>query len=173
MKPYGAIMSPLEFSQLCQEAVARRADYLVLRFDSKSGVFWSPKSRFRADRAAVVFHLETKDQYVSLEIGPLTDGRSRSLLEGVLPERPMKSVLVHNLVALRAPHIVRRQLLSDSVERQIQDQLDQLILFAPDLVRGDFSVLPDVERLVKARARKYMEEWLGVDRAKALGWDAW
>ena len=74
MKPYGAIMSPLEFSQLCQEAVARRADYLVLRFDSKSGDFWSPKSRFRADRAAVVFHFETKDQYVSLEIGPHSAG---------------------------------------------------------------------------------------------------
>ncbi|MCC7423366.1 MAG: hypothetical protein IT428_24075 [Planctomycetaceae bacterium] len=110
---------------------------------------------------------------MTLEVGPLTEGRPRYQFRGVVPDQPMETHRVDNLLELRAPYLVSCYRPRPSVTQQIQDQLDFLILYGPDVLRGDFSVFPEIERLVKARGRKQVEEWVGVEKAKEWGWDAW
>ena len=79
---------------------------------------------------------------------------------------------LEDLVAIRASESVN---LTDDVrkaetlERYIHRQAQNLENYAPDVLLGDFSVFCQLDKMVKARAKKAASEKWG-ERAEAYGW---
>ena len=140
-------------------------DFLVEQFGFKrrakkraSGVFRVP---YETDATKVEVGFEWRDQYIYVLLG--RQGVPRWKEEGRLP-RPSDEITAFNLedlLSLRAPgggldaKTFGRALAREDIEHVCGTYARALREHAADVLRGDFSVMPAVARIMNERAEKY------------------
>jgi hypothetical protein len=114
------------------------------------------------DVAGVDITYEPRDLYVHVMLCRLTDGKFERDPRFFTAETELKCFDLNDLVQLSNPADMVRgyELYAPSppggVEGIIKDQAENLRRYGGGILAGDFSVFPDLDRIVKARAR---EQW--------------
>jgi hypothetical protein len=132
--------------------------------------------RFSTDSTGIIVSYDVRESYVFVKLCRLVNGRYESEAGEIRPDSEINCFDLNDLVHLRAVQDVVPELQPDKpfpeegIEGIVVRHAQNLRNYATDVLRGDFSVFEDLDRIVKGRARDFaIEEW-GEQKARELGW---
>ena len=160
------------FLLICEETLRPLLDEYGLartRVDDPGGYMYYTII-FQNETTALRVYFEWRDIYLSVQICRLVNGQ---LQEGSQPfNREWTSFAVEDLLTVRAPDYDQKLLLvsrswedftgEDAILEDVRQKLEiyaaVLREYGGDILRGDFSIFPQLDKVVKQRVKKRMAE---------------
>jgi len=169
-------MNPKKFFALCADAFSfLAADYGMELVDTQKHS-WGCRALFSAEACGVRITCEYREFFVFIQICQLVHGRFQADPGEIGPKTELRNFDLDDIITLRsseseivhhAPGIVYSE---ELFERTLRQQAQNVKRLAPDVLAGDFSLFPELDKVVKARARKFdFEEW--GEKAREFGWE--
>lgn len=109
---------------------------------------------------AILVGFEWRDQYIYVRLCRLSDGEFRKNPILITQDSELSCFDVEDLLTIRAPELsidpalFGKALSDEEVERVLTIYADALHSQASDILKGDFSVWPELDGIVKSRTRK-------------------
>jgi hypothetical protein len=131
--------------------------------------------RYAGTTAGVIVSWEMREPYLFVRICRLDNGELRVTAGEVRPDTVLNCFDLNDLVQLVAPEDVvagySRDIPAPSAGLAgiVHRQARNLLLHGQSMLAGDFSMVPALDRVVKARARQAAIEKWG-ERAREFGW---
>jgi hypothetical protein len=132
--------------------------------------------RYSSNTTGVVVAFELREFFIFVTLCRLVDDNYAKEIGEIRPDSRLNCFDLNDLVGLRAPDDVVTGYLPGQPQPLgglagiAGRQATNLRKHARDVLTGDFTAFPDLERIVKARAREAaIQEW--GPQAKEFGWD--
>jgi hypothetical protein len=165
-------MNTRQFETLCKAAMRELADEFGFRPSWRRGDSDVIRVAFQNATTRIVFHLEVRDCHVFLEVAQLADGEIPSFPRPVRPDSQILCFDFDNVLLLRSPDSISPSVSEEfvAIDSQVHTQVKSLLLHGRDLLVGNFSVLTEVDRIIKDRAREFAFSQFG-EKAREFGWE--
>lgn len=164
------------FREACKTSFAfLRTDYGFHLVEEKADT-WGFKLLLKNDNVGIVLTFEFRDYYLFVKLCKLQRGEFPSDPGEIRPETELESYDLDDVVSIRSKESLiptyksNTKLDRELFEEVVGKQAANLRTFAADILRADFSLFPELEKLVKNRARSAAIQKWG-DRAAEFGWD--
>ena len=148
-------MDGVEFQRVCDAAFRFLADEYQYRSQGLQQEPWLWSLIYFGPHAAVGIIFEHRDHYLSVELHPLIRGE---LIQPYF-ERRRNSVDVQILLDVLStglhpfpPGLTGRRRSDAEIKQIISGYASAVQIYATDLLRGDFSILPTIQDYIAARA---------------------
>ena len=148
------------FFSICLE----RFQFLIERFDCRRGAKSASAGVYRItyqnSTTAVEIGLEWQEQYVYVELCGLVDGRIKDNPIVIGPESQLTVFNLEDVLEIRNPSLklspsnFARPLTVDALDKILSHYARALEKCASDILRGDFSLFDELERIVKTERPK-------------------
>lgn len=115
---------------------------------------------FQNTMTAIVVGFEWRDQYIYVRLCRLPDGEFRKNPIFITEDSEISCFDIEDLLTIRAPEmgidaaLFGKALSDKEVERVIAVYADAVQTQASDILKGDFSVWPELDAIVKNRVRE-------------------
>ncbi len=122
---------------------------------------------YRNRTTAVKIWWEYRDSYFEVSLSRLVDGKLLDDPWFILPDSVLNTFYLSNLVAIRCPDrktlpkLIGTPFTDGDIEELMSAQSSALREWADDVLRGDFSVFPQLDAVVKARLPERDADLLG------------
>ena len=115
---------------------------------------------FQNKTTAIIVGFEWRDQYIYVRLCRLSDGEFRKNPIFITEDSEISCFDIEDLITIRAPEmgidpaVFGKALSDDEVESVLAIYADAVHTQASDILKGDFSVWPELDAIVKSRIRK-------------------
>jgi hypothetical protein len=154
--------------KLCKEfedSCIRSFEFLIRNFGFKAGRSKSELGNcyltFMGEAAAIKVSFVPRDRGVVVLLYRLVDGKIPPYEIFIKPETIINSFYLDNIIALRSPSTEIESNFtnigkptSEELESALAANADALKNHAQDILQGDFSIFPELEKIVKQRAEE-------------------
>jgi hypothetical protein len=160
-----------EFLALCKSEMESVALQFNIRLAWRRGDRDVIRVAFQNETTGIVFHLEVRDVHVFLEVSRLVAGEIPAFPRPVRSDSVISCFDFDYVLLIRCPDSIlpacNEELIA--IDEQVRRQVANLRQYGSDLLKGDFSVFTELDKLVKNRAREADFEQFG-ERAREFGW---
>jgi hypothetical protein len=123
------------------------------------------------------FNLKRNVYFVFLQICKLIDGEFAEHEGEIRPESKLNNFYYEDLLSIRSPESKFPRYTNDTklndelINKLVKHHADKLKKYAVDILKGDFAIFAELDKIVKVRAKKGAFQKWGKD-AEKYGWVA-
>jgi len=144
------------FLRVAKKAFRFLIDEFQCRLTSKKSDAWGAELTYQNDTTAVNVRYEPREQFVFVLLCRLINGKMPAY-------DSFDSFGLSDLLTLRAPELKIRK--RSAPERFTENDLRHMVItfargvrgHATDILHGDFSIFPELEKIVKRRAEEFQK----------------
>ena len=164
-----------ELKQLCKRYFEFLYEDHGFRLEGERSDSWGYELLLTNNTVGVILTFEYREFYLFVKLCRLRDGAFPPKPGEIRPETTLDSFDLDDIVSIMSPgtsippYELNTKLDLEFLEDVVKKQSDNLRRYGIDIVNGDFSIFPELDKIVKERARKAAIQKWG-DKATDLGW---
>ena len=139
-------------------------DEFQCRVTSEASDAWGDELTYQNSTTAVNIRYEPREKYVFILLCRLVGGKVPEHPGVVHPDTDLNRYGLDDLLKLRAPalKILKKEFGVPFTERNLRTMVETYARgvrnYAADILHGDFSIFPELEKIVKRRAEEYRKK---------------
>ena len=165
------------FTVLCKKHFSYLTNKYGFSFENNVSDTWWYRLTYlnQAINLGIVIHFERRDFYIFIKLCRLINGKLVQNTGEINPKTKINCFDMDDIISLKSknslypPHELNTIFNDDLFKKIVRIQANNLKTHAEEILKGDFSIFPQLEKIIKKRAKNFAFEKWG-EKAHEFGW---